>query len=46
MNRRQEYALAHPLTRADLGLDALAPFTAVDVMPSGNLLRSILAVDR
>lgn len=43
---RQAYALAHPLNRADLGPRAIAPLTADDPLPSGNWLRSILAVDR
>lgn len=43
---RQAYALAHPLARADLGVEVLAGLTADDPLPSGNWLRSILAVDR
>jgi hypothetical protein len=43
---RQATALTHPLHRADLGVDALADLTADDPLPSGNWLRSILAVDR
>lgn len=46
MNRRQAIALANPLNRADLGVAALEPLTADEVLPSGNLLHSILAVDR
>lgn len=43
---RQAWALAHPLTRADLGPDVLAPLSADDPLPGGTWLRSILAVDR
>lgn len=41
---RQAYALAHPVTdpRDVLRLD----YASDDTEPSGNLLRSILAVDR
>lgn len=46
MNTRQGYALTHPLTRADLGLDVMAGLAADDPLPGGNWLRSILAVDR
>lgn len=44
--QRQATALARPLDRADLGAAALAPLTVVAALPGGNLLRSILAVDR
>jgi hypothetical protein len=43
---RQAYALAHPMNRADIGLDELGKLKADDPLPGGNLLRSILAVDR
>lgn len=43
---RQAYALAHPLARADIGLDQLSALKADDPLPGGNWLRSILAVDR
>lgn len=43
---RQDYAIAHPLSRADLGLDVMAALKADDPLPGGNWLRSILAVDR
>ena len=40
---RRAYALAHPLN--DPGQD-VAPYRRVDVQRDGNLLMSILAVDR
>lgn len=43
---RQAHALAHPLGRADLHLSALAALKADERQPDGNLLRSILAIDR
>jgi hypothetical protein len=42
----QAYALAHPLDRADLDLDQLAPLTRDAIMVDGNMLRAVLAVDR
>jgi hypothetical protein len=44
--KRQAYALAHPMDRADIGLDELGKLKADDPLPGGNWLRSILAVDR
>jgi hypothetical protein len=44
VNKRQEYALLHPLT--DPYRDSTAPFTAVRTHARGFLLCSILAVDR
>lgn len=44
MSTRTDYALAHPATA---GADVLAPELATSTtMPGGNLLRTILAVDR
>jgi hypothetical protein len=43
---RQAYALAHPMNRADIGLDELGKLKADDPLPGGNWRRSILAVDR
>jgi hypothetical protein len=43
---RQAYALAHPMNRADIGLDVIGELKADDPLPSGDWLRSILAVDR
>ena len=45
MNERQRYALAYPLNNA-WDLSQLAGVTYEDVLPGGNLLRTILAVDR
>ena len=45
MNRRQEYALAHPLNRAD-DLAALVPLRTTRKHATGVLLTTILAVDR
>lgn len=44
MNDRQAYALAHPLTDPDT--DAIGPYQLVERQPDGNLLLSVLAVDR
>jgi len=46
MDQRQAYALAHPLDRADLGVAVLAQYVLDERQVSGNILRSILAVDR
>ncbi len=44
MSDRTDYALMHP---AGIGTDVLAPELATStVLPGGNLLRTILAVDR
>ncbi len=43
MNKRQAYALAHPLNAAD---QSTAPYTAIRAHARGFLLMSILAVDR
>lgn len=44
MSERTDYALAHPAT---VGADVLAPELVTNtVLPGGNLLRMILAVDR
>ena len=43
MNGRQAYALAHPLTDPD---DSVDPFRTVGLQRDGNLLMSVLAVDR
>lgn len=41
---RLAYALAHPLNSAQH--DDITPYRAVDQQPDGNLLMTILAVDR
>ena len=46
MNERQAYALEHPLDVASGRIDALAALRADTPLAGGNLLRSILAVDR
>jgi hypothetical protein len=43
VNDRQRYALAQPVQS---GHADLAPYTADVIRPDGNLLRTILAVDR
>jgi hypothetical protein len=43
MNRRQAYALTHPLNRA---LDATKPEYAAETRIHGLLVRTVLAVDR
>lgn len=43
MNDRQRYALAHPLNGTDQPIE---PYRSIDRQPDGNLLMSILAVDR
>jgi hypothetical protein len=45
-NARQALALARPLDRADLGAGPLEALTQDTPLPGGNLLRSILAIDR
>jgi hypothetical protein len=45
MNERQRYALRHPLNRAD-DFDLLPQLTTDTVIPGGDLLRMILAIDR
>jgi len=46
VNERQAYALEHPLNAASGSLEALAALRADIPLAGGNLLRSILAVDR
>ena len=49
VDERQRYALEHPLNEATEDVNALAALTALRVdtpLPGGNLLRSVLAVDR
>ena len=46
VNERQAYALGHPLDAASGSLEALATLRADTPLAGGNLLRSILAVDR
>lgn len=46
MNERQSSALAHPLNRADMDRAVLALLREVAPLRDGNLLCSILAVDR
>ncbi len=43
MTPRQEFALAHPLTRAE---GDTAPYRATRKHPAGLLIMTILAVDR
>jgi hypothetical protein len=45
LNDRQRFALANPLNNAR-DLTQLAGVTYEDVLPGGNLLRMILAIDR
>lgn len=45
VDEQQAYALAHPLNRANHPED-LPPLTRETVIPGGNLLRVVLAVDR
>jgi hypothetical protein len=44
MDGRLAYALTHPLT--DPATDAIEPYRTVEVQPDGNLLMTVLAVDR
>lgn len=44
MNDRQAYALAHPITDPDA--HDIRPYQLVEPQPDGNLLLSVLAVDR
>jgi hypothetical protein len=46
MNKRQRYALLHPLGRASAPLSELRALSADRRHATGLLLRSILAVDR
>jgi len=49
VDERRRYALEHPLNEATEDVNALAALTALRVdtpLPGGNLLRSVLAVDR
>jgi len=43
---RLGYALAHPLNLHPGETDDIGPLQSVDLQPDGNLLLSILAVDR
>jgi hypothetical protein len=44
VNDRQTYALTHPIT--DPATHDVGPYQQVEPQPDGNLLLSILAVDR
>ena len=44
MNDRQAYALTHPINDPDA--DPIDPYRLIEPQPDGNLLMSILAVDR
>lgn len=44
MNDRQAYALTHPINDPDRA--TTDPYRLVEPQPDGNLLMSILAVDR
>lgn len=46
MNPRQQYALDHPLTRADGPIGDLDPYRATRRHATGLLMMTILAVDR
>ena len=46
MNRRQSYALAHPLERADDDPRVMRAYMGQRKHATGLLLRTILAVDR
>ena len=43
---RLEYALTHPITDPDPATVDMRPYQRVDAQPDGNLLMTILAVDR
>jgi hypothetical protein len=43
VNARQEFALTRPLNGPD---DDVEPYRSIVVQPDGNLLMSVLAVDR
>lgn len=45
MNERQALALAHPLNRA-MDLATISRLTHDRMVPGGNILRVILAIDR
>jgi hypothetical protein len=46
MNKRQRFALLHPLDSAGAPPSILAAYRLDRQLPSGVLLRTILAVDR
>lgn len=46
MNDRQAYAYARPLSRADLGPDAIARYRHIRQRGDGTLLIVVLAIDR
>lgn len=43
---RQAYALAHPITSARPGDTDIAPYRRRVAQPDGNLLITVLAIDR
>lgn len=43
---RTEYALAHLITDPDPAVVDMRPYQRVDAQPDGNLLLTVLAVDR
>lgn len=46
LGHRHQYALTHPLSRADGSPSSLAPYRATRKHATGLLLLTILAVDR
>lgn len=46
MNDRQQYALAHPIGRADGDVEQMRPLLGSRRHATGLMLKSILAVDR
>lgn len=46
MNDQQAHALANPLNRADIDQGQIGDLTHDRLLPGGNLLRVVLAVDR
>ncbi len=44
MNQRQTYALTNPITDPDT--HDVAPYQLVEPQPDGNLILSVLAIDR
>lgn len=46
MGDRTTYALTHPITDPDPRVVDMSPYQRLDLQPDGNLLMTILAVDR
>lgn len=45
MNKRQAFALAHPLNDTT-DFDLLTRLCQTETLPSGDILRTVLAIDR